>query len=440
MSLKDIKKLRTEATKKYKHGIVDANSNNLVHKIAFDSPQLTNQFSGFSYDRIHQLFGPYSSGKSSLSTYIGGQLQKKMPIEMERLASSYEAEGDKDKAAQFRKDYEDKYHLVYLDFERTFDPEYAEKLGLNCDEDHFTLIQADSVEDGFQIAESMVKSGSICCVVFDSDAMATSNLDNESEMGATGFNGAKNAITLSTIYKKFNVLCANYLTPLIVISQETTNMNVMAHLPNQTGGQKIRFAATTRNRVTQIEQLKEGSDNVGIKIRVRNYKNKAGIPWRDAEMNLFFDKGFDSDSEYFDFLVSFGFINKSGGWYDAADIGMPKVQGAAKVQEWLKEHPDVYEDLKKKIDGMLMVKNTLDDNNSDPTTDDIKELSKNSGKTVEELAIEALEIQKKETIEEKAYEDEAISDIAKANAEKKTTKKSAADKKEETEESPDLGL
>lgn len=233
MSLKDLKKVKEAALKDYSRGIVKANANNLKHQITFDSPQLTYMFGGFRYDRIHQNFGPESSGKSSLYTYIASQLQKKVPDDIERIAKAFEDEGETEKAKKFRLDNADKNVVLYLDFEGTFDPEYAKKLGLNCDDDHLILVQPDTVEDGFNIAEKAVKTGSICCVILDSDAAATTNLDNESEYGQTGFNGAKDAAVLSMVYKKFNVLARNYLTPLLVVSQERANMNVMSHLPSQ---------------------------------------------------------------------------------------------------------------------------------------------------------------------------------------------------------------
>lgn len=384
MSLKDLKKVKEAALKNYERGIVKADVNTLVHTITFDSPQLTYMFGGFRYDRIHQNFGPESSGKSSLYTYIASQLQLKVPQDIEETAKRFEAEGETVKASNFRKNFTDKYHVVYLDFEGTFDPVYAERIGLNCDEDHLTLIQPNTIEDGFNIAEEMVKTGSICCVILDSDAAATTDLDNKSEYGQTGFNGAKDAAVLSMAYKKFNVLARNYLTPLLVVSQERDNMNVMSHLPSQTGGKAIRFYATTRNRITKLDTIKNANgEDSGIQIRVRNYKNKGGIPWRDAEMNLYFEHGFDSDNEYFDFLVKFNIINKAGGWFDAPGIGMPKMQGAAKVKEWLIANPDIYNELKKQVNDKLVRNNELDNDNSNPEFDDAKEVEKKTGKKVE---------------------------------------------------------
>lgn len=414
MSLKDLRAATAKAVKNYNHGVVKADSNTLVHKIVFDSPQLTYMFGGFSYDRIHQNFGPESSGKSSLYTYIASQLQKKMPGEIERLAQEAEKSGDKEKATKIRTDFADKQVVIYLDYERTFDPAYAEALGLNTDDDHFILIQADSLEDGFNMIDPMVKTGSICCVIFDSDAAAPTNLDNESEVGSTGFNGAKGANTLKEVYKHFNILASNYLTPLLVVSQERANMNVMSHLPSQTGGTAIKFFASTRNRITKVDQLKDNNGNdAGIQIRVRNYKNKTGVPWRDAIMNLYFDRGFDSDAEYFDFLSEFGLITKgNGGVYSAdfwnAENGVPtgKIRGAANALAWFQDpkNKDIYDELKKKVTEKLLSRNELDADTTNPETNEIEDMAKEKHVSVEKLAEEALQSSE----EEKALEAELM--------------------------------
>lgn len=397
MALKDFRKALEDITKTHKTAIAKADANTLIHKLSFDSPQLTYMFGGFSYDRIHNFFGPESSGKSSMFTYVAGQLQKKIPA--------------------IKPEWAEKQIVVYMDFERTFDPNYASNLGLNCDEDHFVLLQPDTLEEGCTIAETLVKTNCVCCVILDSDAAAPTNLDAESEMGATGFNGAKAAATLKEVYKRFNVLCAKYMFPLLVVSQERANMNVGAHLPSVTGGTALRFFASTRCRVQKMEAIKDGDNVIGIQVRVRNYKNKTSVPNRDALMDLYFDGGFNSTAEYFQFIVDFGFIHKAGGWYDwtdtenllgvreldkkGNDIG-PKAykwQGAAKVQEWLEANPSIYNMFKEKVDNKLCVANELDANNVDPDKEDAKELgiritqpSAAEKAEVEALAAEALAV------------------------------------------------
>ena len=367
MALKEFRAAMTKITKDHSKAIVAANANTLIHKISFDSPQLTYMFGGFSYDRIHNFFGPESSGKSSMFTYIAGQLQKKMPLQ--------------------NPDWKEKQIVVYMDFERTFDPVYAENLGLNCDEDHFVLLQPDTLEEGCTIAESLVKTNAVCCVILDSDAAAPTNLDNESDMGATGFNGAKAANTLKEVYKRFNVLCSNYKFPLLVVSQERANMQIGAKLPSTTGGMALRFFASTRCRVQKMEQIKQGDNVIGIQVRVRNYKNKTSVPNRDALMDLYFQGGFNSAAEYLKFILDFGLIHKASSWMDWTDteniLGemetnkkgeqVPKQykwQGAANVQQWLEDHPVIYDKFKAIVDSKLCVSNELDANNVDPEIED----------------------------------------------------------------------
>lgn len=381
MALKDFKKALEKVTKDHAKAVVAANANTLIHKITFDSPQLTYMFGGFSYDRIHNLFGPESSGKSSTFSYIAGQLQKKIP--------------------QVCDEYKEKQVVVYMDFERTFDPTYANKLGLNTDEDHFVLLQSDTLEEACAITEELVKTNSVCCVILDSDAAAPTNLDAESEIGATGFNGAKAANTLKEVYKRFNVLCSNYKFPLLVVSQERANMQIGAFLPSVTGGTALKFFSSTRCRVQKMEQIKNGDEVVGIKIRVRNYKNKTSVPNRDAIMNLYFDGGFKSDDEYFEFLTKLNIIEKCpGGVYKADFLPDGKIRGAANLLEWITqpEQKELYAKLKEQVTAKLLVTSELDADNVDPEKEDaaaagirLTAPSAEEKAEVAELAKEALE-------------------------------------------------
>ena len=163
-SAKDVlaafKKMTAKVDETFTKGRVDSSSANLIKKITFASPQLTYLFSGFSYDRIHQFQGPESSGKSTLAAYVAAQLQEKLP---EIIPG--------------------KQIVVWIDFERTFDPDYAQNLGLNIDEDHFVLLRPDDMEDAFAQAEMFIKTNAVACVIFDSDAAAPTKSQVESEYG-----------------------------------------------------------------------------------------------------------------------------------------------------------------------------------------------------------------------------------------------------------------
>lgn len=197
---------------------------------------------------------------------------------------------------------------------------------------------------------------------------------------------------------KFNILdiqtdTGNYFTNGIL-----SHNSVMSHLPSQTGGTAIRYAATTRNRITKLDTLKDKNGvDAGIQMRVRNYKNKAGVPWRDAIMNLWFDGGFNSDDEYFDFFVIFDFIHKgNGGVYTADFLPNGKIRGAEKVKEWIMsdEAKDVYENLKEKVTQKLLGNNELDEDNFNPELDaetEKADLSKIKI-SISELAEQAMDI------------------------------------------------
>lgn len=366
--LKNFKKVMGQLSSKYKDTLLQASDANVVNKTTFQSPQLTYLFSGFSFDRVHQLYGPESSGKSSISTYIAGQLQKQFP---------------------------EKPIVLYIDFERTFDVDYSRNLGLNTDEDHFVLLRAETGEEAFTIAEELIKTECLCCIIFDSDATCPTRSEISDEVNKANFGNG--ALMFARILRRWNILCAKYKVPLIWISQERANQNLYSHLPSVTGGYAIKFSATTRNRVTKLENITVGGEIVGIKMRVRNYKNKAGIPYRDAEMNLYFDGGFKSDDEYVDFIIKFEIFKQGGAWFTCERWGEPiKLNGKAKVLEWLKSNPEKYEELKQEVTNRLLgFSKELDSNNIDPVTTEDGKMQEDSDEEksyVESLASQALDL------------------------------------------------
>ena len=319
--LKEFKSALNKLAKKYdtKTLIRNVREANLNSYISFSSPNLNYVLGGkFCRGRIMQLFGPESSGKSTISTFIAGEIQKILVDEQPIV--------------------------LYVDYERTFDPLYAERLGLNLDDDHFMLVQPDTMEDGFEIIEALVKSGKIGLVIFDSETTAPTRSQEESEYGKAGF--GPQAKILADSLRKINIQLAKFKTSMIVISQERDNMDVGSHAIKTTGGRALKFYSSTRNRVTKIETIEENGETVGIKIRVRNYKNKTGIMFRDAEMTLYFDRGFDVDAEYIDFFLRLGLVIQNGAYFKSDEYGF-NCQGRAKLQAWFDEHPDVFEKLKK---------------------------------------------------------------------------------------------
>ena len=319
--LKDFKLALNKLTKKYdtKTLIRNVREANLNSYISFSSPNLNYVLGGkFCRGRIMQLFGPESSGKSTISTFIAAEIQKILA--------------------------DDQPIVLYVDYERSFDPIYAERLGLNLDDDHFMLVQPDTMEDGFEIIEALVKSGKIGLVIFDSETTAPTRSQEESEYGKAGF--GPQAKILADSLRKINIQLAKYKTSMIVISQERDNMDVGSHAIKTTGGRALKFYASTRNRVTRVDTIEEGGETIGIKVKVRNYKNKTGIMYRDAEMTLYFDRGFDVDAEYIDFFLRLGLVVQNGAYFKSDEYGF-NCQGRTKLQAWFDEHPDVFDKMKK---------------------------------------------------------------------------------------------
>jgi recombination protein RecA len=362
IDLKEFKKAMAGLEKKFdnKTLIKDVKHANLIHRVTFDSPLLNYELGGsFVTGRIMQLFGPESSGKSTISTFMAGQLQKKLP---------------------------DQPIVLYLDFEHTFDPDFAERLGLNEDEEHFVLVQPDVMEDGFEIAEALVKTGKVCMVIFDSEAAAPTRKQAESEYGQADFGIA--ALQMSKGLKKLNIQLSKFNTSMIVISQERDNQQMMSHAIVTTGGRALKFFASTRNRVTKIDTIEKDGETIGITMKVRNYKNKTGVMFREAEMKLLFDTGFDSKSEYLDFFIKLGIIVQGGAWFKSEKYDI-KLNGKAEVQKWLDEHPKEFEEMRNTVDEMLSKQTAeLDGNNQKPDEADADEAEEK--KAVEDLASQAL--------------------------------------------------
>lgn len=281
--------------KKIGNAIKPVNQNLLCKKLITDSPRLNYEYGGgIKIGCFHRYMGPESGGKSTICTYIAGQFQKHL--------------------AEQHPDLADHDIVVYMDFERSFDPDHAHENGLNVtsmyDEDgkynkdgKFVLLQPDCLEDGALALEEMIKTNRVSVVIFDSESMAPTRTVMQDEFNKANFgSGAK---ALKEFCNRFNILCANYNTTMFVISQERAQMAQMSHAIATTGGYALKYVASTLNRVRKIENLTEGSKIVGIHMQVRNYKNKTGIPFRECEMDLYYKGGFDSTGEFVDFLYEF---------------------------------------------------------------------------------------------------------------------------------------
>jgi len=361
---KDLKKLVDATTKKAPRLIRDAREAGKLKRIVLDSPQLNYAFGGaFTIGRTYNFFGPYSSGKSTLVNYIGGQLQEKLPALTGRP---------------------DQNVVIVGDYERSFVAEFAEQNGLLVDDEHLIFMQPDDIETFVDAVVPMIQTGTIAAIILDSEAAAPTRAQMTNEFGKATFGGAAKAMSESL--RKLNIVCSNYDTTYLIVSQERANMNPQARLNSQTGGFALGFYSAWKGRVTKIDSIEDKGDTIGINMRIRNYKNKVGVPFRTAEVKLFYEGGFDSDSEYVDFLVKFGLVELKGSYFTSAKYGFKSIQGREKLYAWLKAHPEAYDSLKAEVNEKLATKTVeLDSDNREP--DDAEDMENLAKEAAEEIGL-----------------------------------------------------
>lgn len=370
-----------------------------IERYFLGSPQLNYLFGGgYPTDRIVQLHGPESSGKSTLSTYIGGEIQKR----------------------------EEHNIVVYVDFERTFDATYAENLGLDTtlyqDGGKFIFLRPENGEEAFTILEELVRSGEIGLVIWDSDTTTPSRAQQADEYGKASFGGS--AKVFSEGLRKFNPILDKYGTSLIMISQERDNVGAL-YGPDYkvTGGRAIKFYATNRSRITRTGYIKEKGETIGIDMKIRNGKNKAGIPFRQAELSLMFNGGFDVNKEYMDFIVMLKIVDQAGAYFKSEKYGF-SLQGRAKLQEWLDAHPKEYADIKLQVNQALCGETELDANNVAPDE--------------EEVPVRAPKVEEAKFVEEGKVEKKTKPKVEGNESDKTDVTDEVTDVAENTEEIPEI--
>lgn len=363
-------------------------------KITFSAPRLTWAYGGsFKLNAIHRLNGMESSGKTTLATYIAGECQR----------AKYEETKDWNNC-----------HVVILDNERTFDIKHAEDLGLHIlnPDNGKPLVHVCRnlyVSDQEVAYEKMVVSGKVCCCIFDSDA---AGIDRTS-FGEVGYDAVEKATfgasakILGMVIKRMNYFVDRYCTPVIWISQERSNMSPVSHLNSLTGGMSTNFYPSTRFRVSAKEPLTKNGEIVGLKIKIKNYKNKTGIPNRECFLDIYFKdgdgfkKGIDGEGQYLDMLLELGLINQHGAWYyyrenDPDETKRIKMQGWGGVQNWFKENPKEFEEVKKLVDGKMsgfdetLDKRSVEVSEADEIKKEVEETEKRKSENTEKLAEKAL--------------------------------------------------
>jgi recombination protein RecA len=269
---------------------------------------------GVPRGRIVEIFGPESSGKTTLTLHIVAEAQK--------------AGGT----------------AVFIDAEHAMDPVYAKRLGVNVDE--LLISQPDSAEEALQIADTLVRSGAVDVIVVDSVAALAPRAELEGEMGDAHV--GLQARLMSQALRKLTALLSKSNTCAIFINQIREKIGVMFGNPEVTpGGRALKFYASMRLDIRRIEAIKNGELNVGNKVRVKVVKNKTAQPFREGLFDIIFGEGISREGALIDKAVDMEIIDKSGTWLSYGENKIGQGRDAAKT--FLKEHPEIMSQIERKV-------------------------------------------------------------------------------------------
>ncbi len=269
---------------------------------------------GFPRGRVVEIYGPESSGKTTLALSAISQAQK--------------AGGT----------------AAFIDAEHALDITYAQKLGVKIED--LLVSQPDTGEQALEIAEALVRSGAIDVITIDSVAALVPKAEIEGEMGDS-LPGLQ-ARLMSQALRKLSAAIAKSLTTVIFINQIRMKIGIMFGSPETTtGGTALKFYSSIRLDIRRIDNIKENQETVGGRVRVKVVKNKVAPPFKQAEFDIYFNEGISRAGEIVDLGVEKGIIEKSGAWYSYG--GTRIGQGRENAKEFLKNNKDVSGELEKKI-------------------------------------------------------------------------------------------
>ncbi|MBW2681463.1 MAG: recombinase RecA, partial [Deltaproteobacteria bacterium] len=261
---------------------------------------------GLPRGRVCEIFGPESSGKTTLALHAVAEAQKQGGI------------------------------AAFIDAEHALDISYARKLGINCDE--LLVAQPDTGEQALEITDMLVRSGAIDIIVIDSVAALVPRAEIEGEMG--DHHMGLQARLMSQALRKLAAIISKTLTSVIFINQIRMKIGIVFGNPETTtGGNALKFYSSVRLDIRRIGTIKEGQEVVGNRTRVKVVKNKLAPPFREAEFDIMYGEGISRTGELLDIGVEEGIIDKSGAWYsyDGERMG----QGRNNVKEFFKVNPDI---------------------------------------------------------------------------------------------------
>lgn len=269
---------------------------------------------GYPRGRVVEIFGPESSGKTTLAIHAIAEAQKQGGI------------------------------AAIIDAEHAFDRTYAEKLGV--DVENLLFAQPDNGEQALEIADNLIRSGSIDVIVIDSVAALTPKAEIEGDMGDSKM--GLQARLMSQALRKLTATISKTNTCCIFINQLRDKIGVMFGNPETTtGGNALKFYASVRVDIRKLNQLKDGEESTGNRVRVKIVKNKVAPPFRKAEFDIIFGEGISKTGEIIDLGVEMNIIKKSGSWFSYGDTKLG--QGRDAVRQLLLDNPELSAEIESKI-------------------------------------------------------------------------------------------
>jgi recombination protein RecA len=276
---------------------------------------------GLPRGRVVEIYGPESSGKTTLALHAIANCQAGGGI------------------------------AAFIDAEHAFDPEYAKKLGVDID--NLLVSQPDTGEQALEIADMLIRSGALSIIVIDSVAALVPRAEIEGEMGDSHM--GLQARLMSQALRKITGALSTTNTTCIFINQLREKIGVMFGSPETTtGGKALKFYASVRLDIRRIETLKDGTEPVGNRTRVKVVKNKVAPPFKQAEFDILYGEGISREGGILDMAVEEGFVRKSGAWYthDGDQLG----QGKENARKFLKDNAGLTEELERQIKEKVMAK------------------------------------------------------------------------------------
>jgi len=269
---------------------------------------------GLPRGRIVEVYGPESSGKSTLAMHVVAEAQRNGGI------------------------------CAYIDAEHAMDPIYAKAIGVNVDD--LLISQPDTGEQALEISDMLIRSGALDVLVIDSVAALTPRAELDGEMGDTHV--GLQARLMSQALRKLTGTLSKSRTIALFINQLREKVGVIYGSPEITpGGRALKFYASIRIDIRRIEQIKDGAEIVGNRTRAKVVKNKCGAPFKQAEFDIMYGKGISREGSLLDVAVDLGFVKKSGAWftYEGEQLG----QGRENVKQFLIENPQLMAEIDERV-------------------------------------------------------------------------------------------